>query len=94
MVHVLDASTGSCATDWRISRRVLKEHGPLLRGSIQLAFHGNFEAAPKQAPKIHLLLRPQMNFDPADELHFSRLPDSECPSLVVCPQAAPVEITA
>ncbi len=90
----LDGSTGSCAIDWRISRRALAEHGPLLRGAIQLAFHGNVEATSSPAPRIHLLLRPQMNFDPSDELHFSRLADSECPSLVICPRTPAGEYTA
>ena len=47
-----------CAVEWNISRDVVHRCGPMLRGSILLAFHGD-EAS--QGP-MTLLLRPRLNF--------------------------------
>ena len=49
----------SCPTvEWNISKSVVHQYGPALRGCIMLAFHGN--PAPKK--QLRLLLRPRISF--------------------------------
>lgn len=55
------------AIEWRINKGVLKEYGPLLRGSLYLAFHGSQESSPG---KIRLKFRPQIRYSPGENLNF------------------------
>jgi hypothetical protein len=54
----LDERRKCCAVEWNINRNVLHQYGPMLRGSILLAFHGS----PKPTKPLTLLLRPRLNF--------------------------------
>jgi hypothetical protein len=54
--HFLDEKKKCCATEWNINRGVLEQFGPLLRGSIVLAFHGTG----KRSNAITLLLRSRL----------------------------------
>jgi hypothetical protein len=58
LYRFLDEKRKCCAVEWNISRNVMHQYGPLLRGSILLAFHGN----PKPQKPLTLLLRPRLNF--------------------------------
>jgi hypothetical protein len=55
----LDMRKKCCVVEWNINHKVLEEYGPLLRGSIVLAFHG----APKDEHPIIMLLLPRLGFD-------------------------------
>jgi len=62
-----DEKLNSPMIEWRINKKVLQEYGPLLRGTLFLAFHG----APKAAPgSIKILLRPHIRFSKISELDF------------------------
>lgn len=72
LYRFVDEKRRCCAVEWNISRDVVHQYGPLLRGSIVLAFHGG------QQPSrpLTLLLRPRLRFSdrsldyqpPAEEL--------------------------
>ena len=59
LYRFLDQTRKCCAVEWNVSRNVLHQYGPVLRGSILLAFHGN----PKPEKPLKLLLRPRLNFE-------------------------------
>lgn len=75
--------------EWRINRRVLREYGPLLRGSLFLVFAGR----PEETASIRVLLRPQVRYCPTDEITFiiptDELPDDRQVALAVKPVARP-----
>jgi hypothetical protein len=77
----LDERTGGYAVEWRISRAVIDEYGPLLRGSVMLAFHGDEGVENTGDRWINLLLRPQINFHRSDPLRFVSLRDEKCPAV-------------
>jgi hypothetical protein len=64
----LDSTTQACAVEWRINKKVLNQYGPLLRGSLVLAFHGGRRRGARVKKGIRLELRPQLGFNPRDEL--------------------------
>jgi hypothetical protein len=57
---------------------VLQSFGPLLRGSIVLAFHGE----PKEGKEIVLLLRPRLGFDEKNITNYQP-PDGELQSVAL-----------
>jgi hypothetical protein len=63
----LDSETSSCAVEWRIGKKVLKQYGPLLRGSLVLAFHGTPAGSAQNG--IRMTLRPQLGFIRRDDLN-------------------------
>jgi hypothetical protein len=87
----LDEGRRCCAVEWNINLKVLKQYGPLLRGSIILTFHGTR----KKNEPMRMLLRPRLGFGtdsdiayvpPAEEL------EKELPvELLLDPTEAPVE---
>jgi len=64
----LDSTTQGCAVEWLINKKVMQQYGPLLRGSLVLAFHGKPENKEKASRGIRLVLRPQLGFSRRDEL--------------------------
>jgi hypothetical protein len=64
LYRFLDETRNCCAIEWNIHRTVLEQYGPMLRGSIVLAFHGT----PKNSKPIHLILRPRLCFSSRWEL--------------------------
>jgi hypothetical protein len=80
--YVDDNNHGSCGIEWRINKRVLQEYGPLLRGSLLLAFHGESTPDPRQ---LQILFRPQLAFQNAVDLAFSRIEDADCLELTIKP---------
>src|SRR5262249_39929711 len=50
------------AVEWHIKRNVLDEFGPLLRGSLMVAFHGGVRDRTAGTDGIRLRLRPQLAF--------------------------------
>jgi len=84
MYRFVDAATSGYGIEWRISKSVLHEFGPLLRGSVVLAFHGGGDPA-----RVRIQLRPQMNFDDNDELGFSAIEDERTPYLILEPRTPP-----
>ncbi|MFA6922058.1 MAG: hypothetical protein WC216_09465 [Gallionella sp.] len=55
------------AVEWRINKQVLREYGPLLRGSLFLAFHGSAESSPG---RVRILLRPQIRYCDEGDINF------------------------
>ena len=55
------------AVEWRIDKEVLKACGPLLRGSLFLAFHGSEESCPG---RVRLMLRPQIRYCEQGDINF------------------------
>lgn len=69
----VDPDSQSCAVEWRIYKKVLRQYGPLLRGSLILAFHGEPRSPGHKG--ITLTLRPQLGFIAQDE--FKRITPTE-----------------
>jgi hypothetical protein len=67
LYQFLDEDAKSPTIEWRINRQVFKECGPLLRGTLYLAFHGSTELHPGS---IRILLRPQVRYYEKNELDF------------------------
>lgn len=65
-----DAEENCTAIEWRINRRVLREYGPLLRGSLVLLFHGAQAKHPECQHGIRIEVRPGIGFYRKDELSF------------------------
>jgi hypothetical protein len=61
------------AVEWHVRRRVLDEYGPLLRGSLMLAFHGGAQDGSLGAGGILLRVRPLMAFRRGILLRVRRL---------------------
>jgi hypothetical protein len=61
----LDSESSSCAVEWRIYKKVLRQYGPLLRGSLVLAFHGAPAVSEQNA--IRITLRPQLGLNNRDD---------------------------
>lgn len=103
MSTVLDSRTGQqknwflyqffdeirkCPTvEWRINKGVMREYGPLLRGSLFLRFHGSAASHPG---KIRIHVRPQVRYHSEGDLDFivptEVLPEAERIFLDVTPQ--------
>jgi hypothetical protein len=83
----VDSDSHSCAVEWRIYKNVLTQYGPLLRGSIVLAFHGGHDKGEQKG--IRLVLRPQLGFIQEDDLKritpTENLEDSDQVHLVILP---------
>jgi hypothetical protein len=89
----LDVERKCCVIEWNINHRVLEEYGPLLRGSVVLAFHG----ARRNGGGLNLLLHPRLGFDKRRGEEIQYLPPAEQldtdetrVSLALRPQFAPV----
>ncbi len=67
LYQFLDEKRKAPTVEWRINRVVLKEYGPLLRGSLWLAFYGSPEREPGH---IRVMLRPQISYCEDDEVCF------------------------
>ncbi|HPQ67984.1 MAG TPA: hypothetical protein PKW95_02570 [bacterium] len=72
LYNILDERRNSHAIEWRIDTKVLRQFGPLLRGSIVLAFHGNqnLDQNGKPTRRIRITARPQLGFLEHDEISF------------------------
>lgn len=58
----------NCPTvEWRINKKVLREYGPLLRGSLFLAYNGSTASSPG---RVRILLRPQIRYCEKSDLNF------------------------
>ncbi len=69
LYRFLDDRLRSPAIEWRISKRVLEQYGPLMRGSVLLTFHGQPSVpAPADQPPVELVLRPNLGFHKKDPL--------------------------
>ena len=53
--------------EWRISKKVLVEYGPLIRGTLFLAFHNSVKSKPGT---VRILLRPQIRYCQKDEISY------------------------
>jgi hypothetical protein len=53
--------------EWRINKRVLIEYGPLIRGTLFLAFHNSAKSKPG---KVRITLRPQIRYMRKDEISY------------------------
>lgn len=54
----VDPTTHCACVEWKINKKVLLEYGPLLRGSLLLAFHGS----PEPGHPVKVELRPKLGF--------------------------------
>ncbi len=88
LYQFLDEKRKCPTVEWRIHKDVLKEYGPLLRGSLFLAFHG---APGSGAGKLRILLRPQIRYCSEDDICFiiptNALTDAQQVAIEVQPQA-------
>ncbi|MFZ0771272.1 MAG: hypothetical protein WCA49_25365 [Candidatus Sulfotelmatobacter sp.] len=85
----LDSDSQACAVEWLINKKVLKQYGALLRGSLVMAFHGAAKAGTTKQKCIRIVLRPQLGFNPEDELSrvspTQELKDAEKVQLEILP---------
>jgi len=88
LYQFLDEKRKCPTVEWRIHKDVLQEYGPLLRGSLFLAFHG---APGPETGKLRILLRPQIKYYPKDDICFiiptDALTDAQQVAIEVQPQA-------
>jgi hypothetical protein len=67
LYQFLDEKLKSPVVEWRIYRKVLKEYGPLIRGSLYLAFPKPLKP---NAGRLRILLRPQIHYYKDDEICY------------------------
>jgi hypothetical protein len=67
LYQLLDEHKKCPTVEWRINKRVIREYGPLLRGTLFTVFYGSTEAHPG---RIRVLLRPQVGFSEGDDIQF------------------------
>jgi hypothetical protein len=67
LYQFLDEKLMCPTVEWRINRQVLREYGPLLRGSLYLAFNGSEKTSPG---KVRLIFRPQIRYCNASDIDF------------------------
>jgi len=67
LYQFLDEKLKCPVVEWRINKRVLIEYGPLIRGTLFLAFHN---AAKSKPGKVRLTLRPQIRYMHKDEISY------------------------
>lgn len=75
LYQFLDEKRRCPTVEWRINKNVLTEYGPLLRGSLFLAFSGSTKS---NAGSLRVLLRPQIGYYPNDDVCFV-IPTDELP---------------
>jgi hypothetical protein len=68
LYQFLDEGLKSPTVEWRINKTVLTEYGPLLRGTLFLAFFGSSQTTPGA---VRLLLRPQVRYCQHDDISFT-----------------------
>jgi len=67
LYQFLDEKLQCPVVEWRIYRDVLKEYGPLIRGSLFLSI----PQTPQPNPgKVRIWLRPQIHYCPSDEISY------------------------
>lgn len=64
LYQFLDSELQCPTIEWRINKRVLEEYGPLLRGTLFLAFYGS------ESAKVRISLRPQIRFCKDSDMVF------------------------
>jgi hypothetical protein len=67
LYQFLDERRRCPTVEWRITKKVLREYGPLLRGTLFLAFYGSAKFSPG---RVRTLLRPQIRYSPKDDITF------------------------
>lgn len=67
LYQFLDEKLKCPTVEWRINSRVIREYGPLLRGTLFTVFYGSAEAHPG---RMRVLLRPQVGYFEKDDLTF------------------------
>ncbi len=67
LYQFLDEKLKCPVVEWRISKKVLIEYGPLIRGTLFLAFQG---AIKSESSAVRVLLRPQIRFSKVDDLAY------------------------
>ena len=67
LYQFLDEKLKCPVVEWRISRKVLIEYGPLIRGTLFLAFQGPVNS---ESGAVQILLRPQIRYCKKDELAY------------------------
>jgi hypothetical protein len=67
LYQFLDEKQKCPVVEWRINKRVLIEYGPLIRGTLFLAFHNSAKSKPG---KVRITLRPQIRYMRKDEISY------------------------
>ncbi len=89
LYQFLDEKLKCPTVEWRINGRVIREYGPLLRGTLFTVFYGSEEAHPG---RIRVLLRPQVGYFDKDDLNFvipTNAQEDEQVDLEIKPKDAP-----
>lgn len=78
-----------CPTvEWRINKRVIVEYGPLLRGTLYVAFYGDTSA---HSGAVRIQLRPGIGYFKDDDLSFIRPTQAFKRDEQVCLEIKPME---
>ena len=88
----LDSETQGCAVEWQINKKIMKQYGPLLRGSLVLAFHGGTgDGSTERQRHIRMIMRPQLGFHPKKELVrlTPQMKEPDQVALDIVPRSAP-----
>ena len=67
LYQFFDENSRCPTVEWRIDRQVMREYGPLLRGTLYLMFHGSAKQNPG---RIRIRLRPQARYYDKGDLDF------------------------
>ncbi|HLJ88538.1 MAG TPA: hypothetical protein VKZ53_17085 [Candidatus Angelobacter sp.] len=67
LYQFLDEDQKCPVVEWRINKKVLVEYGPLIRGTLFLAFHNSVKSNPGT---LRILLRPQIRYCQEDEICY------------------------
>lgn len=67
LYQFLDERLKCPVVEWRINKRVLIEYGPLLRGTLFLAFYGSIQSDTKP---VRVQLRPQIHYCTESDITF------------------------
>jgi hypothetical protein len=67
LYQFLDEKQKCPVVEWRINKKVLVEYGPLIRGTLFLAF---YKSAKTKPGTVRILLRPQIRYSQEDEICY------------------------
>lgn len=67
LYQFLDENQKCPVVEWRINKKVLVEYGPLIRGTLFIAFRNSVTSKPGT---VRILLRPQIRYSQKDELCY------------------------
>ncbi|MGB5158118.1 hypothetical protein [Desulfobacterium sp. N47] len=69
LYRFLDQNSGALGLEWHITKKVIDQFGPLLRGSLIVSFHGQTNKDQKN-DTIKLAVRPELGFNEQDDMCY------------------------